>query len=111
MHNCSTKVCYTYVDQITQSNMCTDGEVRLVGGSNQLEGRVEICINKAWGTVCDNGFNQEDAVIICDQLKVPYESEPHVLHELLSMSYFIFNRSRGHSRLSFWFWNWAYFYQ
>ena len=30
-----------------------------------LEGRVEVCINNAWGTVCDNFFGQEDAETVC----------------------------------------------
>ena len=30
-----------------------------------LEGRVEVCINNAWGTVCDNLFGQEDAETVC----------------------------------------------
>ena len=33
----------------TYSN-CTDGEVRLFGGSNEYEGTVEVCFNNAWGT-------------------------------------------------------------
>ena len=57
------------------SSGCGDGEIRLVGGSNPLEGRVEVCINRAWGTVCDDGFSSEDATVICNQLGEPYESE------------------------------------
>ena len=30
-----------------------------------LEGRVEVCINNAWGTVCDNFFGQDDAETVC----------------------------------------------
>ena len=66
-------------DEDTEYSNCEDGDVRLVGGSNPLEGRVEVCINRAWGTICDNGFNNEDATVICNQLGVPFESE----HELL----------------------------
>ena len=30
-----------------------------------LEGRVEVCINNAWGTVCNTLFGQEDAETVC----------------------------------------------
>ncbi len=32
--------------------ICTDGETRLVGGSTDREGRVEVCANRRWRTVC-----------------------------------------------------------
>ena len=47
---------------------CTDGEIQLTDGSNALEGRVEICFNRAWGTVCDTGFGDHEAEVICTQL-------------------------------------------
>ena len=41
---------------------CANGEIRLVGGSNDREGRVEICLNEVWGTVCDDFWGtSEDA--------------------------------------------------
>ena len=47
---------------------CTDGEIRLVGGTNILEGRVEVCINGTWGTVCDDLWGVEEASVACNQL-------------------------------------------
>ena len=47
---------------------CTDGDLRLMGGIVDTEGRVEICINRAWGSVCDAGFTREEATVVCRQL-------------------------------------------
>ena len=42
--------------------------IRLVGGSWNGEGRVEISINGNWGTVCDDDWDITDAGIVCRQL-------------------------------------------
>ena len=47
---------------------CVTGAVRLVGGSTASEGRVEICNNNVWGTVCDDSWSTFDAVVTCRQL-------------------------------------------
>ena len=47
---------------------CTDGQLRLVGGANIREGRVEICINNAWGTICNDLFSRQDAIVVCTQM-------------------------------------------
>ena len=68
----SYSACYAYcfimnIDPATVNPgvICSDGVVRLVGGSNDLEGRVEVCINNAWGTICSNGFDDNDARVVC----------------------------------------------
>ena len=47
---------------------CTDGQIRLVSGSNDLEGRVEICFRRVWGTICSTSWDEADAVVVCNQL-------------------------------------------
>ena len=43
--------------------------MKLVEGEAETEGRVEVCINKRWGTICrDTRWSDEDATTVCRQL-------------------------------------------
>ncbi len=48
---------------------CRDGFIRLAGGRNSLEGRVEVCYDGVWGTVCNNHWGIEEASVACRQLE------------------------------------------
>ena len=47
---------------------CTLGDVRLVNGTSDLEGRVEVCFGNLWGSICHNSWDNRDAGVICKQL-------------------------------------------
>lgn len=47
---------------------CNHNDARLVGGRNSMEGRVEICVDGRWGTVCDDQWDQMDALVACRQM-------------------------------------------
>ena len=55
--------------------MCPSGDVRLAGGSTAYEGRVELCYNNAWGTVCDDSWGTPDANVVCGQLEYINQGE------------------------------------
>ena len=66
-HNCLISIVF-----------CRDGQLRLVGGATASEGRVEICFNETWGTVCDDGWDDLDATVVCRKLQ--YSRHSMVIH-------------------------------
>ena len=48
------------------ASTCREGDIRLQDGYNQ--GRIEICYNNLWGTVCDDSWGNVDAQVACKQL-------------------------------------------
>ena len=62
IHNISLTP-YSYSEIVNVS--CATGSVRLADGHH---GRVEICYQEQWGTVCDDGWSSTDARVVCNQL-------------------------------------------
>ena len=60
---------------VNATTSCTNGAVRLVNGRAVNNGRLEICYNNQWGTVCDNSFSNTDARVVCRQLGYPVIGE------------------------------------
>ena len=65
---------------------CSDGDVRLRDGQSPSQGRVEICFNNQWGTVCDDFWSNDDGNVVCRQLGF----SPTGTH------YIIYNAHNGH---------------
>ena len=42
-----------------------------MGGANATLGVVQVCMNNAWGSVCNGVFGTNDAEVVCRQLGFP----------------------------------------
>ena len=59
------------------SVICRNGDIRITGGTagEPSIGRVEVCFNETLGTVCNDHWNQKDAIVACRQLGYSAQSE------------------------------------
>ena len=57
-----------FIIELTNITCVANGDIRLMGGSSSLEGRVEVCYSNQWETVCDDSWDLTDASVACQQL-------------------------------------------
>lgn len=62
---------YCVCDILGTIESCTDYSIRLVNGADELQGRVEVCIEGKWGTVCHHKWTNDDARVVCASLDHP----------------------------------------
>lgn len=67
------KINYTF-NSTAPTLMCENGDIQLVGGEDNFQGRVELCLGGRWGTVCrDDSWGTEEARVVCSQLGMDSE--------------------------------------
>ena len=64
-----------FVSLTAANSSCINGEIRLINGSEANSGRVEVCFNGRFGTVCDDNWDTQDATVVCNQLGYTGEGE------------------------------------
>ena len=71
MHLQTSECILLYLHAYTNTHYsagCEAGEVRLRGGIDPSNGRVEVCQFTTWGAVCNDEWDDNDARVVCRQL-------------------------------------------
>ncbi|XP_016302878.1 deleted in malignant brain tumors 1 protein [Sinocyclocheilus anshuiensis] len=65
---CESKKTEDYNLHYKDAGVICQSLVKLVNGTNSCSGRVEVFFDGRWGTVCDDGWDQSDAAVVCREL-------------------------------------------
>ena len=61
---------------------CVTGQTRLTNGPGFYEGRLEVCMENRWQSVCEEGFDMTDAVSVCSDRLLLYGSNYTIIIEV-----------------------------
>ena len=56
------------MNRLIFSESCSHGRARVRGSSSEMVGRIEVCIQETWRTICSDQWKEEDASVLCNQL-------------------------------------------
>ena len=73
--------------------------MRLVEGTREWNGRLEVCINRQWGSVCERYFEEIDARVVCRELGYQAESKMMVYMCIYCM---VRGRTKGTACANIW---------
>ena len=71
--SCTFILLVVYTGADTLNDNCSQGELRIASRTDHAtdqfsQGRLDICINSVWGTICGIRFGTKDANVACRQL-------------------------------------------
>ena len=91
---------------------CSQGDIRLVAGARDNEGRVEVCNQNQWGSICDIGWGLQDARVACYQAGYSGTAASETINLCLwiglDASVYVIYSDRVSYCGSVWFRNWSH---
>lgn len=64
--------------------VCTEGDIKLMGGTSPNEGTVVICRNSLWGVIAQQSWDVNDAIVTCRQLNYTNSGKYHDLFIIIN---------------------------
>ena len=58
----------SWIEFLYAERQCNEGDIRLMNGQTSKDGRVLVCLDGVWSSVCDDRWDFRDAAVVCRQL-------------------------------------------